>query len=283
MSKPLWLMMGTAFPIQTSAADAAAATVAPPQLLLTAKHTFAPWDYAKDASQLKIPEDYRKLRFVVGKMYRTDEDGRSMASEKVNLRLVSQHPNLDVAVLAVDAKKDPDTQGSGGGTARAGSASSAGSSTSTTVAPVANLFDSPLALCSTRYPAASEGRIIGYRGRGRLGELDTLDPSLLQRLPAEEREALLKNLQDIEGKQLQASTTVTILDEKGMCKGTGDMAACYHGMSGGPLLTASGCCAGILYGHHPDAPGCLGYTPCADFADWLAGVVQRVAQRKEKE
>ncbi|KPA84435.1 hypothetical protein ABB37_02407 [Leptomonas pyrrhocoris] len=266
MSKPLWLMMGTAFPFETPSSGSSS-----PQLLLTAKHTFAPWDYAKDASQMKIPADYRKLRFVVGCIYRPNEEGQSVASEKVGLRLVSQHPQLDVAVVAVDDKGDVKTP----------SVTTAATATMAS-SPSRAVFSSPLPLCTTRYPAAADGLLLGYRGMERLGELDTLDPSLLQRLSPGERDALLVDLQDIEGKQIRASTTVSILDERGMCKGTGDRATCFHGMSGGPLLTTSGTCAGVLYGHHPDAPGCLGYTPCADFAEWLAGVVQRVSQRNEE-
>lgn len=271
MSKPLWLMMGTAFPFQVQcsggAATAAGNSTASPPLLLTAKHTFAPWDYAKDASQLKIPEDYRKLRFVVGRMYHTNEEGQSVAAGKVGLQLVSQHPHLDVAVVAVDTRANVDN------------ASTTAFDASTSSSAV--VFDTPLALSTTRYPASSGGLIVGYRGLGRLGELDTLDPSLLQRLPLKEREALLQDLQDIEGKQVWATTTVSILDEKGVCKGIGDRATCYHGMSGGPVLTTTGECAGVLYGHHPDAPGCLGYIPCADFAKWLTDVVQRISQRNE--
>lgn len=267
MSKPLWLMMGTAFPFQLPCSGGA--TDAVPQLLLTAKHTFAPWDYAKDASQLKIPEDYRKLRFVVGRMYRPNEEGQSVAAQAVGLRLLSQHPTLDVAVLAVDTVGDA-----------AGGSPTTASSAASSPASSAVVFESALPLCTTtRYPAASHGCLLGYRGVGRLGELDTLDASLLQRLPPSEREALLKDLQDIEGKQIRAETTVSVLDEKGMCKGTGDQEKCFHGMSGGPLITTSGVCAGVLYGQHPDATGCLGYTPCLDFADWLSGVVHRIAQR----
>jgi hypothetical protein len=271
MSKPLWLMMGTAFPFQPPVGTDG---VAAPQLLLTAKHTFAPWDYAKDASQLKIPPDYRKLRFVVGQMYHPNDEGHAVASERVALRLVSQHPTADVAVLTVDSRVI---------SAAAPSATTVEGDTpppTSTAAPSAAVFHSPLTLCTTRYPSASAGLILGYRGLGRLGELDTLDPSLLQRLSPLERETLLKDLQDIEGKQVHASTTVTILDERGMCKGTGDTAACFHGMSGGPVLTTAGTCAGVLYGRHPDAPGCLGYTPCADFAEWLDGVVQRLVKRQ---
>ncbi|KPI86572.1 hypothetical protein ABL78_4347 [Leptomonas seymouri] len=268
MSKPLWLMMGTAFPFEAPSSGVATPTAAAAaqQLLLTAKHTFSPWDYVKDVSQLKIPEEYRKLRFVIGHMYRPSEEGQAGVWERVGLRLVSQHPRLDVAMLAVDHKVY----------SGATSTTMSSSSSSTIV------FDSPLRLCTTRYPAVSDGLILGYRGVGRLGELDTLDSSLLQRLPPSEREALLRELQDVEGKQTHSSIAVSILDEKGICKGTGDAAACFHGMSGGPLLTDDGACAGVLYGHHPDARGCLGYTPSADFAEWLAGVVQRVAQKTEE-
>ncbi|KAG5494512.1 hypothetical protein GH5_02535 [Leishmania sp. Ghana 2012 LV757] len=268
MTKPLWLMMGTAFTFRTpgmaEAVRGQAAALLPP-LLLTAKHSFAPWDYTKDASQLKIPKEYRKLRFVISRMYRADADGRAVAASAASVRLLSQHPSRDVALLSADAVpwKSPQC-------AHADS-------------PPHTLgwVREPLSLCRELYPAGSDGLLMGFRGVGQLGELDTLDPSVLQRLPPHERDALLKNLQDVEGKQMRTTTTVSVLDARGMCKGVGDLATCYHGMSGGPLITTTGQCAGVLYGHHPDAPGCIGYTPCADFADWLEEAVQRYSKRRD--
>ncbi|CAJ1035696.1 hypothetical protein Q4I30_007215 [Leishmania utingensis] len=267
MLKPLWLMMGTAFRFRTPRMIEAASgkpAASPSVLLLTAKHSFAPWNYTKDASQLKIPQEYQKARFVICRMYRTDEDGRAVATDAVSLRLLAQHPSLDVALLAVDA------------------ASWKAPHRATAEAPTHTLDLAPesLLLCKELYPAASDGLLIGFRGVGRLGELDTLDPSVLQRLPPHERDALLKEMQDVEGKQIRATATVSVLDAQGMCKGVGDLATCYHGMSGSPLVTTAGQCAGVLYGHHPDAPGCIGYTPCADFADWLENEVQLYTKRR---
>ncbi|AYU82315.1 hypothetical protein, conserved [Leishmania donovani] len=265
MTKPLWLMMGTAFTFRTH--EMVEATygqpAAPSSLLLTAKHSFSPWDYTKDASQLKIPKEYQKPRFVIGRVYRTDADGRAVAADAVGLRLLAHHPIHDVALLAVDAASLKLLQ----------------CATYDSPAHALDLAHEALPLCKEPYPAASDGLLIGFRGAGRLGELDTLDPSVLQRLPPHEREALIKDLQDVEGKQRRATTTVSVLDARGMCKGVGDLATCYHGMSGGPLVTTNGQCAGVLYGHHPDAPGCIGYTPCADFAGWLEEEVQRYRKR----
>lgn len=265
MAKPLWLMMGTAFTFQTHEMVEAACgqPAAQSSLLLTAKHSFSPWGYTKDASQLKIPKEYQKLRFVIGRAYRTDADGRAVATDAVGLRLLAQHPIHDVALLGVDAPSWKLLQ----------------CATDDSPARPLDLAHAALPLCKEPYPAASDGLLIGFRGVGRLGELDTLDPSVLQRLPPHERDALLKDLQDVEGKQRRATTTVSILDARGMCKGVGDLATCYHGMSGGPLVTTTGQCAGVLYGHHPDAPGCIGYTPCADFAGWLEEEVQRYTKR----
>ncbi|GET92069.1 hypothetical protein, conserved [Leishmania tarentolae] len=261
MSKPLWLMMGTAFTFQTHETVEAACRQpkARPALLLTSKHSFSPWDYTKDTSQLKIPKEYQKLRFVIGRAYRTDSDRKAVAADPVDLRLLSLHPIHDVALLAVDDTSRKPRQ----------------CATDDSLTPTFDLTHEALPLCTEPYPAASDGLLIGFRGVGRLGELDTLDPSVLQRLPPVERDALLRDLQDVEGKQTQATTTVSVLDARGMCKGVGDLATCYHGMSGGPLVTTTGQCAGVLYGHHPNAPGCIGYTPCADFAGWLQEEVQR--------
>ncbi|KAG5495278.1 hypothetical protein JKF63_02344 [Porcisia hertigi] len=266
MSEPLWLMMGTAFTFRApEVIEAAPGQPATPQslLLLTAKHTLTPWDYTKDASQLKIPKEYQKLRFVIGRVYQTDAHGRAVAKNATNARFVAHHPSLDVALLAVDV------------TSRAAQQCARVNSWGATL----GLPNRTLSLCENLYPAGSDGLLIGYRGIGRLGELDTLDPSVLQRLSPHERDALLKDMQNVEGKQTQVTTTISILDPQGMCKGVGDLATCYHGMSGGPLLTTDGKCAGVLYGHHPDAPGCIGYTPCASFEDWLKEEVQRYTKR----
>ncbi|KAG5469597.1 hypothetical protein LSCM1_02828 [Leishmania martiniquensis] len=267
MSKPLWLMMGTAFtfriPGMAEPARGQPEAMMPP-LLLAAKHSFAPWDYTKDASQLKIPDEYRKLRFVVSRMYRTDAGGRAVAADAASLRLLSQHPSQDVALLVADGVRWTAPHCANTESPTCTSAWSYG----------------PLPLRQEPYPATSDGLLIGFRGLGTLGELDTLDPSVLQRLPSQERDALLRNLQDVEGKQMRTTTTVSVLDARGMCKGVGDLATCYHGMSGGPLITTAGECAGVLYGHHPDAPGCIGYTPCAYFSGWLEEEIQRYTKRR---
>lgn len=255
MSKPLWLMMGTAFvfhsDIGSVTPDAASQSFhtssAGRIFLLTAKHTFAPWDFTKDAKQLKIPEEYRKVRYVVGQLYLPDEEGRAVRSSAMPLRVVSQHPSLDVALLSLNTSTP---------------------SFSSIAAPVGLKTDAAVG-------AGSSALVEGYRGDGVLGEMDTMDACLLEKLSPPEREALLRELQDVEGKQVRASAKVVVLDARGMCQVVDQQTRCYHGMSGGPLLTGDGRCVGVLYGEHPDFPKYIGYTPTPDFVPWLVDAMHR--------
>lgn len=268
MSTPLWLMMGTAFriaPLNHGAASPKSGeslpSTASPVLFLTAKHTFMPWNFATDASQMKIPEEFRKARFVISKLYLPTNDvvPRAQASAAIDASVVAVHPSLDVAVLAV----------------RASACSSSGWAALQTATPVD--------LAPVGYAVKGmKGTIAGFRGEGPLGELDTLDSSLLDTLPPIERDALLRSLQCVEGKQVYARTNVEVLDSRGMCHGVGDHAVCYHGMSGSPLLVDGAekaaqeeVCAGVLYGKHPDFPANIGYTPVEAFAPWLQDVLKR--------
>lgn len=277
--QPLWLMMGTAFRVylpSTGSVVEASSTVATEEqalkqparpLFLTAKHTFTPWDFTKNSSDIKIPEDYRKARYTVGRIYTYAEDsGDAAAAPFEELSLVSLHPTCDVALLSLRYWPP--------------------------VSSTANRFVSASAL-----PLLPAGRVLregtaatveGFRGTGRLGELDTFDPSLLQTLTPAEREVLLKELKSVEGRQTRVVTDVAIVDPIGKCCGVGEAhRACYHGMSGGPVVvrvaseTASWeeeprlFCAGILYGRHADHPESIGYTPTVAFATWLLEAAER--------
>lgn len=269
-------MLGTAFRVNPLASDAVGAgagkgllsetgtTCATQPLFLTAKHTFAPWDFTKDSNDLKIPHEFRKARFVIGKMYAYDETtGDATATACEEMSLVSMHPTLDVALLSL--RRWPPAS------------------------PAAELFASapalPLLPVKHALQKGSAAVIEGFRGAGQLGELDTFDPSLLKKLPPEAQEALMKQLQDVEGRQTRAITDVAILDPLGMCHGVGDAhPTCYHGMSGGPVtvspVEAAGenqppYCAGVLYGKHPDYPQNIGYTPVCALSSWLQDTVTR--------
>nr|CCC89572.1 unnamed protein product [Trypanosoma congolense IL3000] len=118
MSQPLWLMMGTAFlvrvpggvhlggPTFNDSAYAGNLNCGTRRVLLTAKHTFVPWKYT-DPQKLKIPEEFRKTRFVIGRLYLPDDEGRAVGSRTVDLQLMALHPSLDIALVAVRPTSPP--------------------------------------------------------------------------------------------------------------------------------------------------------------------------------
>ncbi|KEG07120.1 hypothetical protein DQ04_10831030 [Trypanosoma grayi] len=253
MSQPLWLMMGTAFLLRTTHTTASGR-----RYLLSAKHTFAPWQYVKDPERLKIPEDCRKTRFIIGRLYLPDKEGHALASSSMELQLVALHPTLDVALLALKAP----------------SPASAGASVHAVLGEVERRADaagSGLAL-SPIDPATSTTCVVaGYRGAGSLGLLDTFDPDLLQKLPAAQRDELLSKLRCVEGEQVAAVAQVEVLHASGMCRAV--QGRCYHGMSGAPVLVDEGTCGGVLYGKHAECAEHLGYTPASCFEEWVRSAV----------
>ncbi|CCW65042.1 unnamed protein product [Phytomonas sp. EM1] len=258
MSKPLWLMMGTAFKIArpTDSAPEASTVHTGRTFFLTAKHTFIPWCCSEAASSLKIPEEYRKSRYVIGRLYAplNDTHQRANASCFAEISLISSHPTLDVALLATKTFHDQSIE--------------------QTIAQTL-----PLSLCTDKEMPAQGAQCVinGFRGEGKLGELDTFDAGLLQKLSPKERETLLKELESVEGKQVAASTFVEVLDPLGMGHGIGDYNQCFHGMSGSPLLTLVGnkpLCCGVLYGKHPDYPENIGFIPSNAILPWIHNAIR---------
>ncbi|PWV18918.1 hypothetical protein C3747_12g235 [Trypanosoma cruzi] len=251
MSQPLWLMMGTACLLQTAHDTAALGRL----FLLSAKHTFAPWHFIADPARLKIPETYRKTRFVVVHLYLPDSEGRAIATSFVELRLVALHPSADVALLAL---KPPAASPSG------------------KIEPNAHVEEfrrlaetagGGLTLSAVDPAVGDSCLVSGYRGVGSLGLLDTADPDLLQRLSAAQREELLAKLKCVEGQQTATTAKVEVLHTSGMCRAT--EGRCYHGMSGAPVLVNEHKCGGILYGKHTEQTEYLGYTPARSFDEWV--------------
>lgn len=277
MSKPLWLMMGSAFlfepppPAATAAPDEGVLTKSHQRcLFLTAKHTLAPWDHSKDASVMKIPEAFRKQRYVLPRLYRTTANHQKpIPEEYVDSSIVALHPHLDVAVLSVSlsssfAAGKPDGP-------------KVEENCKCTLTPCRDIFTSKLLLSAQEATPEVEGcTFFGFRGEGLLGKMDTFDASILQKLPPREREALLLELKEVEGKQAAAECPVTIVSARGAAQQTEPSSECYHGMSGGPLMRGN-TCYGVLYGKHPDCPRHLGYTPTSDFYAWLQKVVNHLS------
>ncbi|KAH9588876.1 hypothetical protein LSM04_002840 [Trypanosoma melophagium] len=258
MSQPLWLMMGTAFLFRT------AHTIGGNRrFLLSAKHTFAPWEYLGSPDKLKIPEAYRKTRFVIGRLYLTDSKGKAMATSAAELQLVALHPTLDVALLALRASSSSLPQSPSAGELQ----ESESTNIHLAVERRAALTGGGLTLSSSDPQKGDVCVVRGYGGAGPLGLLDTTDPELLQRLPAAQRDDLLAALKCVEGQQVAATVKVEVLHASGICRAT--HGCCYHGMSGGPLLVNEETCGGILYGRHAEHTAHLGYTPVYSFSEWL--------------
>lgn len=274
MSQPLWLMMGTAFLVNVSRRTGAAACPFGSadasdgvdssahkrrRFLLTAKHTFVPWQFT-DPQRLKVPEEYRRTRFVIGRLYIPDSEGKAVASLSVDLKLVAMHPTADVAVLV--AKVPTSVASVAAGTASR-SAVSERFDAHAELERRANAVGGGLTLAPEDPQKGSVCSVAGYRGTGLLGKLDTFDPDLLDRLSETERGQLLSSLRCVEGQQEAAVARVKIFHSKGMCRA--EEGSCFHGMSGAPVLTDEKTCGGVLYGKHPDDANSVGYVPVRSF------------------
>lgn len=210
MSTPLWLMMGTAFLIE---APTEALRRRAPHLLLTSAHTFQPWSYMTDPTKLKIPNEYRKPRYVIGRAFLYDAVGTVQGTDRFQLALSAVHPTLDIALLAMHGVD---------------------SDAFTTLAKQRSALH--------RWKLAEEdpaiGRsvtIAGFRGRGQLGELDTSDPHTLEKLSPADREALLLDMKAVEGKQEGCVAGLSVV-RRGVALPT--HRTCYNGMSGAPCVSS---------------------------------------------
>lgn len=271
---------------------------------LTTKHTFLPWNHSKDASAIKIPVDCRKQRYVIGRIYNisvppltnggireesTASDSfrtsgvctvpcgpisssshcvRAIPKEFLTVSLIATHPHLDVALLSAPI-----------------SATFTPSSSSSSGLQQVSCFQSPLVLSSNVSPNGTSSSwraksgsfgFVGYRAEGQLGELDTFDATLLERLTVQERTTLMNELKNVEGKQVGSYCKVKILSTLGAAAAV-DGGKCYHGMSGSPLIDwEKNECIGILYGKHTEYPQHIGYTPVQDFYPWVKKVIAHI-------
>lgn len=285
---------GGSVPSNSSTTEAVLQKVPTRYFFLTAKHTFAPWDHTKDAASMKIPEEFRKQRYVIARLYNTDpQHQRALRDSYVHATLVASHPTLDVSLLSVSRQASfacsPASSSVGGvpqqktETASTNTTSKTpGSSDTGFSGPVscADVFREALTLSPHISQQRAEGNtatFFGFRGEGRLGQLDTFDASLLQKLPPQERDALLQDLKDVEGKQVSSQCTVQILSHLGAAAAAKPGEECYHGMSGCPLICPQNECGGILYGKHPDYPQHIGYIPTEDFYAWVQKVITNLS------
>ena len=251
MSKPAWLMLGTCFLIEPPTERL---KLKAPLVFLTAAHTFLPWKYMpeKDSAELKIPLEFRKPRFTIGKIYLADELGSACAGQHFPISLTAVHPTLDVALLTMSSID--------------GDAFSAQANRRSLLARYELLEDDP--------PTGSQLCVTGFRGRGKLGEVDTSAHQTVSSLAKGEQEALLRDMSNVEGKQDLTSSGLSVVG-RGVASYT--HALCFSGMSGSPVLLTSGenKCAGVLYGKTkmPGGAEAVGYIPSSAVLDWCRTTV----------
>ena len=257
MSRPAWLSLGTAFLVEppTPQLDERTRGMA----LLTAAHTVLPWAYldAKASRELKLPEEFRKSRYVVGRVYLPDAEGNAQRGAWYPVKLSALHPTLDVGLLSMGAPSAvPATTAAGSGNSGNGKvvrpSSLALSEESLVEAdrfrtalrerhllrrfrlssrnlsmPNARADDggaSPIISDAADAEAlrrlseeiggasASVASIVGFRAKGLLGTMNTMDPRALDALEPSVRAKLMAEMADIEGRQEAATVGLKALE-----------------------------------------------------------------------
>lgn len=277
MPQPKWLALGTAFCVHPSVLTESLRSRYP-VILLTAAHTFVPWNFLK----LGLPEDFCKARYIVVRLYAYDDLGAARPDVYVDARLVATHPVADLAAISV---KDLGTWESF--LSKHNDASS--------TPGCENVLNHSLVVPD----GVTQATMMGFRGRGVLGDAENVDLERLKALPADERHALQAKYVHAVGQQDAFSTTVTFpspaekaslpsaaftssrLDTTPPSQppatsitavGKVDTLRGLAGMSGSPLLKRDGGCLGILT-HGSKVPGSyVNYVPSAVALDWVRGV-----------
>ena len=95
-------------------------------------------------------------------------------------------------------------------------------------------------LCAAPCPSPDSATVLGFRGIGRLGTMDTLDPTSIENLSPSEKNAMQLEFQDVEGKQTFSTMGMRVVNGggEGAMYGLGEVThgEAFHGMSGGPVL-----------------------------------------------
>lgn len=298
MPQPVWLMLGSAFVIDKEAIGLDAAFSAKHDvLMLTAAHTLAPWRCYK----CSIPDEWRKGRYVTGKVLQYDAFGAADISRTVDFGVLAVHPTVDVALVKVfdgakfraycrQGPKDAPAEETVGDNDTWG--------TFDLVSPAFGTEP------STSAASSIEVSCVGFRGRGDLGETQQLTQEEMNTMPAPERQRRIDEHKTAPGKQDVNIVKLKVVKEPAvadvpplvpMFVGEGPTAPassiysralvggsgrCYAGMSGSPLVlppmvaapgTSRRCAAGLLFqaGLAERKNTEVLYVPADAIASWL--------------
>jgi hypothetical protein len=270
MKAPQWLMMGTCFALSMGSIGVRAEKSK--VFFLTSAHTFLPWAHMKSAAELKIPLEFRKPRFVIGRVFLPmgHLDGSRAVERRLwySAALSAVHPSLDVALLSATAAAPP------------ASGAALLPSSAQTLELAARHFDwwQEYSLDASDPAEGAAVETLGFRGLGVLGEIDTLDATLLQTLSKPQQDALVQELREVEGKQ-QLTVASGAVARRGVAVITAGR--CWNGMSGAPFVingrTASAC--GVLYGNCAEVDSlhgneqCIGFIPSSAVVSWIRGIL----------
>lgn len=223
-------MTGTSFILQPPTQHIADKA---PLCFLTAQHTFAPWLHMEDGEKsdsIKIPPEYRKQRYVSGRIFLFDEVGSAMGGKSVSVNLSAASTEHDLALLTL-----------------------------------------PPAECDVFLKWIKERQIdrrfklgpcdvgqtlscTGFRGRGVLGDVSISKADEYKKWPQEKVAQMMKEMENIEGKQDAFAYGVT---PETMTIGASTHGRGYAGMSGAPLLSNDNVCRGMLLGAGSNNEGVL--------------------------
>lgn len=266
MNAPQWLMMGSCFAIDPDK-FAGPRSKQFSHCFLTAAHTMGPW---RIHPQITIPEEYRRHRFVQGKVMMYDEFGNIDTAKTVEVSLSAVHPTLDVALLTIP------------------NADEAQRFDKLAKANELNQFKS--------LGTSARGDVLylnGFRGRGSFGQVTgEEDIERMKRLTEAERAKVEREMSRAVGQQDPVSTTLVALNDHQGVVTHGKVGA---GMSGAPCLLRSdvSVAVGILcsavplkelpVGDKPDpTKQYISFVPMAPIAQWLDELWSKPLPESEK-
>jgi hypothetical protein len=227
-----------------------------PLLLLSVAHNIAPWRVKE--WKLNIPDDWRRLRNIIGNVYQCDAFGACLKDSACRVTVEAMHPTLDLALLSI-----PDA---GGFVRQVATAAAATGDDDDFNQRLSYFRLQPLGGAAAGKELLVDA--IGFRGRGSLGDTRIDGEAATKALAPEERHRMVEEHRHAVGKQdvhvfsfvpelASGAGASSALHPTG--NGRGIVGSPFIGMSGSPVIargssdaTADGCrvrsAAGIFYG-----------------------------------